>query len=210
MPEKPESTNDEFLTPRQVAVLLKIAPVTVRHWALDGKLKFVTTPGGHRRFSYSDIEQFARVRGIHLATEDVGPIRVLIVDDNRAFADYLKEVLVKAEVDVIVDIAHDGFEVGQQVFLFKPDVILLDLMIPGLDGFETCRRIKNNMATQHIRVIAMSGFPSEENIKRIMEVGAERCLAKPIRAPTLLQAIGIDVEPPSTKELQLPTSDNSA
>lgn len=208
MPVKSDNTNDEFLTPRQVAVLLKIAPVTVRHWALDGKLKFVTTPGGHRRFSYADIEQFARMRGIRLATEEVGPIRVLIVDDNRAFADYLKEILVNAEVNVTVDIAHDGFEVGQQVFLFKPDVILLDLMMPGLNGFETCRRIKSNMATQHIRVIAMTGFPTEENIKHIMEVGAELCLAKPIRAPTLLQAMGIDVEPPSTREQQLPASDN--
>ena len=209
MPGKPENTQDEFLTPRQVAVLLKIAPVTVRHWALDGKLKFVTTPGGHRRFSYDDIKQFARMRGIRLATDDAERMRVLIVDDNHAFAEYLKEILVNAEVDVTVDLAHDGFEVGQKVFLFKPDVILLDLMMPGLDGFETCRRIKSNMATQHIRIIAMTGFPSEENIKRIMELGAELCLAKPIRAPTLLQAMGIDVEPPSTIEQQLPASDNS-
>ena len=208
MPLKFNNQQYEYLTPRQVADCLKISPVTVRHWAVSGKLKFVTTPGGHRRFSYADIEQFAQERGIRLSWDDAGTLRVLIVDDNVELSGYLVEVLKGAELDLMVEVAHDGYAAGEQVHLFKPDIVLLDLMMPGMNGFDTCRRIKQNVATRHIRVIAMTGFPTEENIERIMNAGAEQCLAKPIRAFTLLQTMGIDAEPPAAEGEQLPTANN--
>ena len=202
MPKRFDNQQYEYLTPRQVADCLKISPVTVRHWALDGKLKFVTTPGGHRRFAYADIERFAQERGIRLTWDDAGTLRILIVDDNRDLVGYLVELLEHAELDLLVEVAHDGFTAGEQIHLFKPDIVLLDLMMPGLDGFETCRRIKQNIATRHIRVIVMTGFPTEENVERILQAGAERCLAKPIPASTLLQAMGIDADVPVAADEQ--------
>lgn len=199
MAKKFDNQQYEYLTPRQVADCLKISPVTVRHWALDGKLKFVTTPGGHRRFAYTFIEQFAQERGIRLSWDNAGTLRVLIVDDNRDLVGYLVELLGNAELNIMVEIAHDGFSAGEQIHLFKPDILLLDLMMPGVDGFETCRRLKQNIATRHIRVIAMTGYPIAENVERILQAGAEQCLAKPIRASTLLQIMGIDAEPPASE-----------
>ena len=181
----PSST---YLTPNQVAVLLKVSPVTVRHWALEGKLKFVTTPGGHRRFHCSDIEQFAKAHGVRLAGRADQKPRVLVVDDNVDLANYVVELLQTR--DISTEIAHDGFAAGDKVHSFQPDVVLLDLMMPNLDGFDTCQRIKQNANLQHIRVIAMTGYPSEENVQRILALGAEICLAKPVRAPTLFAALG--------------------
>jgi excisionase family DNA binding protein len=192
MPKTEHKPDETYLTPNEVARLLKVSPVTVRHWALGDKLNFITTPGGHRRFAMNDVERFARDHGISLGLHDSEGLRVLIVDDNVELADYLSQLLNKQEQVSAVAIARDGFEAGEQIHVFKPGVVLLDLMMPGLNGFETCRRIKQREATRSIRVIAMTGYPNDENVERILAEGAEACLAKPIRAPALLEALGID------------------
>jgi len=185
-----KNRKQNFLTPHQVADLLRVSPVTVRHWALDGKLNFVTTPGGHRRFSHDDIVQFARQHNMSLPHHETGNLRVLVVDDNRDLSDYLVELLSGQACGISVDVAYDGFEAGEKLHVFKPDVVLLDLMMPGLDGFETCRRIKQNKATQQVRVLAMTGYPSQENIQNIKAAGAELCLPKPVVVADLMEALG--------------------
>jgi excisionase family DNA binding protein len=192
MPGMKNTPQERYLSPNQVADLLKVSPITVRHWALIGKLKFVTTPGGHRRFLQADVDQFARDHGVSLPRGEPEKLRVLIVDDNRDLAGYLAVLLAGQEGVDAVSVAHDGFEAGEKIHLFKPSVVLLDLMMPGLDGFETCKRIKQSEVTRRVRVIAMTGYPSEENVQRILAAGAGLCLAKPVRAPELLQALGIE------------------
>jgi len=182
-------TTEKYLTPTQVGEILKVAPVTVRAWALDGRLQFMTTPGGHRRFKKTDIEQFARDHGVNLPSENK-EMRILIVDDDRDFSEFLTVALLKQ--NIIVSVANDGFDAGEQIHTFKPTVVLLDLIMPGLDGFETCQRLKANPLTQHLRVIALTGFHDEKNIARILKAGAECCLAKPIRETALLEAIGVE------------------
>lgn len=191
MPNTKNSPQTRYLSPNQVADLLKVSPITVRHWASIGKLRCVNTPGGHRRFHPADVEHFARDHGVNLSHDEAEGLRVLIVDDNRDMSAYLAELLTTQDQDIAVAVANDGFEAGENIHIFKPSVVLLDLMMPGLDGFDTCRRIKQSESTRQLRIIAMTGYPSEENIRRILAAGAEICLAKPIRAPTLLEALGI-------------------
>jgi len=180
-----------YYTPNQVAELLRVTPVTVRHWALDGKLAFNSTPGGHRRFEKREIERFAEAHNINLNITNPKELRILIVDDNRELSDYFVEFLSAHEAVDAVDIAHDGFSAGAKMHSFKPTLVILDLMMPGLNGVQTCRSIKLDPETRDVRVIAITGYPSEENVSRIMEHGAEICLTKPVRAPDLLSAIGI-------------------
>lgn len=184
---------ETYLTPNQVADLLMVNPVTVRHWALEGRLKCMTTPGGHRRFARSDVELFARQHGAGLSEENnYADHRVMVVDDNRGFASFLVDLLTTEAPQLTVEAAYDGFEAGEKLHTFKPGVVLLDLMMPGMDGFDTCQRIKQNPVTSDVRVIAMTAHVSEENVERIIKAGAESCLTKPIKAPTLLQTIGIE------------------
>lgn len=185
----------KYLTSKQAAELLRVSPVTIRHWALEGCLSFETTPGGHRRFSYKTIEKYARDRGIRLAGQEISEhFSVLIVDDNRDFARFISELLTNLDPPVEVGVAHDGFEAGEQLHSLMPDVVLLDLMMPGVDGFSTCKRIKTNKATQHIRVIAMTGFADQENTEKILSLGAEACLEKPINAKTLLETLVVPTD----------------
>lgn len=190
------NSNKPYLTPNQAAALLMVSPATLRVWADKGLLKAHTTAGGHRRFLRCDLERFQQVRAqardeepatvaAHSETNDR---RILIVDDDAALSRYLSAFLAEHE-HVLSACAHDGFTAGQLVLTFCPDTILLDLMMPSLDGFQVCRRIKEDPATQAIRIIAMTGYDSAENSARILDAGAERCLSKPLDETLLLSAL---------------------
>jgi excisionase family DNA binding protein len=182
IPDKP------YFSPAEVAELLMVSPITVRGWAMKGLLKAEVTPGGHRRFLHSEVERFIRERG---SAERRRSLKVLIVDDDLMHLEYLVELLGGIDAPVVIETAHDGFEAGRKLTGFAPHVVLLDLMMPGLNGFDVCRWIKSDPATRSTRVIAMTGYPSPENLQRIVEAGAELMLAKPIDVPLLLHAMGL-------------------
>lgn len=191
-----QGRRQEYLTPHEVAELLLVSPVTVRQWAQKGQLRAETTPGGHRRFSQAEVERFAVQRGIRLERGGREQLRVLIVDDDKQLAGYLVELLDTLSDNVATDTAYDGFEAGQKVRTFVPHVVLLDLMMPGIDGLSVCRLLKGDPATRSIRIIAMTGYYSKENVERILAAGAEVCLAKPLDTAALTQAIGLNEPAP--------------
>lgn len=170
-------TNQVWLSPNEAARLLMVSPITVRAWARTGLLPSETTPGGHRRYRPSDVERFRRERE---RLRRQGPPRILIVDDNQAMSEYLRELLTGLPEAMECETACDGFDAGARLRSFAPDVVLLDLMMPGMDGFEVCRRIKEDPATAAVRVIAMTGHAGAENERKILAAGAEACLIKPI------------------------------
>jgi len=173
---RPGNKNKALLTPKDVANQLGVSPVTVRVWAQEKKLPFVTTPGGHRRFSQEQVNEFAEQHGGRKSAS----LSILIVDDDEQHAELLSEYLKYMPLETSTYVAHDGFEAGQLINQISPDCVLLDLMMPGMDGFSVCQRIKDNPATRHIRVIAMTGYTDLENVQRILQAGAEQCLKKPI------------------------------
>jgi len=184
MTPKPDKV---YLTPTEAARLLLVSPITVRAWAQKGLLPSETTPGGHRRFRLEEVERFKRSRE---ESRHPRPLRVLIVEDDAMMRDYLVELLDSLSPTVECEEAGDGFEAGRKVESFSPDVVLLDLMMPGMDGFEVCRRIKEDPKTSAIRVLAMTGYPSDEFSERILRAGAETCLAKPIDQDELTLLLG--------------------
>lgn len=180
-----------YMTPNEVAELLMVSPVTIRQWAQKDWIKATTTAGGHRRFLRQDVEKFARQRGMELSSD--GPPRVLVVDDNRSFARYLADLLANQSFDIHTETAHDGFDAGRKVLQFEPDIVLLDLKMPGMDGFSVCRQLKNDEETSQIRVIAMTGYYTPENESKILNAGAEACLAKPFDKTVLFDVMALDM-----------------
>ncbi|MDE3010792.1 MAG: response regulator [Pseudomonadota bacterium] len=182
---KTEGREKTYLTPNQVAEKLMVSPITVRGWALRGLLKAEVTPGGHRRFLVAEVERFARERSTH---DRQRPQRILIVDDNQSLARYLQDFL--GTQGYTTETAFDGFDAGWKMQSFQPDILLLDLMMPRLNGFDVCRQVRGNGDTRHVRVLAMTGYPSPSNEQRILAEGAECCLSKPIDENSLLAALG--------------------
>ena len=177
-------------TPTEVAEQLMVSPVTVRQWAQKGQLKAETTPGGHRRFLRWEVERFIREHKIPSEQPAVELLRILIVDDDVQLSRYLVELLSGLPKKPVTETANDGFDAGTKVLTFQPHLILLDLMMPDLNGFDVCRFIKQNPETKNIRIIAMTGYNSQENVDAITNAGAEQCITKPINSNVLLEAIG--------------------
>ena len=182
---------NDWLTPNEVADLLMVSPVTVRQWAQKGLLEARTTPGGHRRFSIDAVRQFAIREGMSSRLEGKAGLSILVVDDDRQLNRFLVELLRSKHAGTLVESAYDGFEAGAKVQAVKPDVVVLDLMMPGMDGFQVCERLKSDVDTMHVRVVAMTGYSIEENERRIMDAGADRFLKKPFSNTELLDACGL-------------------
>jgi len=184
----------DVFTPAEVAEMLMVSPVTVRQWAKRGELKAVTTPGGHRRFLRHELEQFAHERNLVLKLEEWSGLRILIVDDDVQLSGYLEEFLGTCPGIADVAVANDGFSAGTMIYSFKPHLLLLDLMMPGMDGFAVCKQLKSGYTTRNVRVIGMTGFYSDENVERILAAGAEVCLKKPFDKDELMKAIGLEFD----------------
>lgn len=180
-----------FLTPTEVATLLRVSPITVRQWAQKGKLSAKVTPGGHRRFSPADVEAFARAHGLTLNQNRGAMLKILIVDDDAQFARYLAETLSLLPQPTQTQIARDGFSAGRMMQSFRPEIVLLDLHMPALDGVQVCQQIKLEPALRATRVIAMTGHAEDERITQVLNAGAERCLSKPFTTDALRNALGL-------------------
>jgi excisionase family DNA binding protein len=175
----------------EAAKLCHVSPLSIINWVNAGRIPAFRTPGGHRRIRREDLARFMRENGIPLPEElrdGSGRSRVLVVDDEAAIRDVFAEALSERPNPYEVMTAADGFEAGRLVATFRPDVVLLDLRMPGLDGFQVCRTIKGDSETASTVVIAMTGYHTHETESRIVECGAVRCLSKPIE-PSAVAAV---------------------
>jgi len=172
----------------EAAKLCHVSPLSIINWVNAGRLPAFRTPGGHRRIRREDLVRFMRENGIPIP-EDLrdgsGRTRVLVVDDEASIREVLAEHLSTRAHPYEAMTAADGFEAGRLVVTFRPDAVLLDLRMPGLDGFQVCRTIKADPETATTIVIAMTGYHTPETEARILECGAVRCVAKPVEPSTL-------------------------
>ena len=174
---KSDKKSKGYLTPKETASYLKVSTETVRQWAKTGQLHAETTLGGHRRFNIEEVKQF--VSTIQGQSNHNNHPRVLIVDDDKQYVKFVEELLKTFSDDIAIDKAFDGFEAGHKVDIFKPTIVLLDLVMPNINGIEVCRYLKQNESTKDIRIIATTGFTSDINVSNFMNAGAEAVLAKP-------------------------------
>ena len=181
----------------EAAKLCHVSPLSIINWVNAGRLPAFRTPGGHRRIRREDLARFMRENGIPLPEElrdGSGRARVLVVDDEAGIRDVIAESLSRRATPYDVMTAADGFEAGRLIATFRPDVVLLDLRMPGLDGFQVCRTIKGDSETASTVVIAMTGYHTQETEARILECGALRCLCKPIEPSAIATVIDAALE----------------
>lgn len=171
-----------------IAKMLDVYPSTVANWVDSGKLKAFSTPGGHRRVLPEDLKTFLKKHKMPvpsgLAAEH---LNILIVDDNANIVEAIEGFLKMAGKGYQIHTASDGFAAGKELVLHKPDLVILDLRLPGIDGFEVCRQIK--ALDQNIKVMAITGYDTKENRRKIEEAGAEAFLPKPFRLQELQEKI---------------------
>jgi excisionase family DNA binding protein len=175
------------LSTTEAARLLRVAVKSVQNWIDQGRLRAGRTPGGHRRIDAQDLVVFLNEQNLSVPKElTLSSPRVLVVDDEPGVTDWIAGEIKARHPDWEVVEAHDGFSAGELVEAAKPDVVILDLRMPGLDGHEVCRRIKGKDNPNGTAIIAITAYPSPKTERAILECGARVCLSKPLDSDTLM------------------------
>jgi len=181
----------EPLTTGEVAEYCHVTYRAVLKWIAEGKLAAYRTPGQHSRVRINDFLDFLEKYhmpvppGLERTTEHK---RILIVDDDRKIVELARKTL-EMENRYELDVAYDGFSAGQKFSRFHPDLVVLDIMMPGVDGYEVCANIRRDPANNDVRIIAVSGNFATEGEDKIKKAGANACLAKPFDVEELKEKV---------------------
>ena len=174
-------TEADWLTLGQAAKYLGVAQSTIRKWSDQGLVPAFYTPGGHRRFRRRDLDGFLARSG---RAQTAGPL-VLIVDDDEGVREYVR-----------VNLEAEGYEVREAGSAEEglaalgersPDLILLDVMMPQVDGWETLRRSQEHTGVGAIPVIMFSGKVDEESASEAASRGVQGFIGKPFDPRSLIE-----------------------
>ena len=169
-----------FMTTGVVAAACQVSIPTVKRWIREGHLAAFQTAGGHYRVTEDEFDRFRVSRQIPVATAPLDEMpRVLIIDDDPVALGAMADAFAWAG-RYKVEVAEDGYEGLIRIGGFQPDVLVLDLRMPGLNGFQVCRRVKANPATRPTRILAVSGYAQGDTTARAFEAGADAFLEKPL------------------------------
>ncbi len=170
------------LTTGEIARYCHVTHRGVLKWVASGKLKAYRTPGNHSRVQLEDFIEFLKKYSMPIPLEVADKLksikRVLIVDDDRGIVHAISRTL-KVSNNYEVDVAYDGFEAGQKFSDFKPDLVILDIRMPNLDGYHVCSAIRKEAGNKDVKILAISGLNDQQEVKRMMELGANAFLPKP-------------------------------
>ena len=182
---------EDILTVFKASKYCNVSPKTIINWIESGHITAYKTVGGHRRIKQSDLVAFMTKQGIPIP-EDMsveGRTRILVVDDDPIIVETIVQSLEEDEHDYEVISASDGFEAGIQVNHFKPHLLILDIMMPDIKGYEVCKKIKGDEETKDIKIIVLSAYLDEEKFKKMKEHGADVCFSKPLPLPQLKEEV---------------------
>ncbi len=182
---------DDVFTVFTASKYCNVSSKTIINWIDAGHIKAYRTPGGHRRINRKDLESFMTRQGIPIpeTVTDENRKRILVVDDDPIIVESIVQSLEEDEHDYEVISAADGFEAGLQVNHFKPHILILDIMMPDIKGYDVCRKIKSSPETKNTKIIVLSAYLDEEKFARMKEYGADACFSKPLPLPQLKEEV---------------------
>ncbi len=179
------ANRDKFYTASETAKKFGVDRRTISRWAESGKIEAVLTAGGHLRILRSEIDALLDNNGFSKYTPP-GKM-ILIVDDDESVRKTLALRLTRQKFNV--ETASDGFKAGLKAQEMNPHLIILDLMMDGIDGFEVCKTIKENNALKETKILIMTGFDTPENREMAMQAGADDYLPKGGSLKSILKLI---------------------
>jgi len=175
------------LTPGEIAKYCDVHQRTVSRWIASGQLKGFQLPGrGNYRVVLDDFLLFLQQQQMPVPPQLESQQRILIVDDDPSYRRAISRVLNHAGYEVIA--ANDGFQAGALLLEQSPPLLILDLQMPGLDGYDVLRFIRQRPSLHQLKVLVISGL-AQDQLNQALELGANQVLAKPFENDLLLRTV---------------------
>jgi len=179
----------EVYTTGEVAAICNISQQTVIRCFDSGKLDGFRVPGSRfRRIPRDSLVGFMKKNGIPLDKLDSGKKRILVVDDDEAIVDMFVELL-ERDGRFEVKTANGGFQAGKMVEKHDPDLMILDYKLPDVNGNVVCQTVRSDAASEHMRIILISGVAEQAEIDMLLQAGADDFFRKPFQIDQVLKRI---------------------
>ncbi len=164
----------------QVATVCTVSKKTVLNWIYEGALKAFTTYGGHYRIWPVNLKKFLDSSGMDIPFEyvDETATHVLIIDDEKPYAQMLKSVISAELPSVEITTTDDGFEGLLLIGEMKPRLVILDVKMPKIDGFQVLELLKSRKAEHDMKILVVSGFLNPETKEQLAKTCADAVLDK--------------------------------
>ena len=157
---------EKVYTTREAAKLLDVSLRTVQLWVEGGALSAWRTPGGHRRVSAASLEALLSARGAAKVGTSTREICVLIVEDDKALSRLYEVTISGWGIPVRIEIAQDGFDALIRLGRHKPDIIIADISMPGMDGITMLQKIRADSKCNDVEIIVVTGLDGEQIQRR--------------------------------------------
>src|SRR6202795_27599 len=174
-------------TTGEAAKICKVSQQTIIRCFDNGQLKGFRVPGSRfRRIPREALYKFMKDNGIPTEALESGKRKVLLVDDDAELVELIHKVL-EEDGRFEVRTANNGFDAGMMVKEYRPDLIVLDVMLPDINGKEVCQRVRSDSTMDEVRIICISGMVEEDKIEDLKTSGANDFLHKPFEVETLVE-----------------------
>jgi CheY-like chemotaxis protein len=179
----------DLFTTGDVADICRISQQTVIRCFDAGKIEGFRVPGSKfRRIPRQKLIKFMKENDVPLDNLESGKKKVLIVDDDAEIIELIVDVLVR-DGRFEIETASSGYEAGISTQQFRPDLILLDYMLPDINGNVVCQTIRKNPEFESIKIIIVSGVVKRDEIDQLLKSGAEDFIKKPFNIAELTDKI---------------------
>jgi len=179
----------DYLTTGEAARLCGVGINTVKRWIQKNELKCVITPGGHWRIVESEFHRFLAAHNMKLQAE-AQTHKVLLIEDDEAMISMIEAAIELSASDIQFDSASDGYTGLMKVGNMQPDLLILDIMLPEINGLELIQRIRSANIIQGLRIIVITGASDRRIVKRALEkADVDAVLFKPFEIAELIVCI---------------------
>ncbi|MGL4595028.1 MAG: response regulator [Thermoguttaceae bacterium] len=183
-------------TTGEAAKICKVSQQTIIRCFDSGQLKGFRVPGSRfRRIPREQLFTFMRDNGIPTDALESGKRKVLVVDDDIELVELIVDVL-EGDGRFETKSVNNGFDAGMMVREYRPDLIVLDVMLPDINGKEVCQRVRSDSSLNNVKIICISGMVEQDKIAELRGAGADDFLQKPFETDKLIERLCVlmDVE----------------
>jgi excisionase family DNA binding protein len=187
-------------TTGEAAKICKVSQQTIIRCFDNGQLRGFRVPGSRfRRIPREALYKFMKDNGIPTDALESGKRKVLLVDDDNELVELMTKVL-EEDGRFEVRVAGTGFDAGMMVKEYRPDLIVLDVMLPDINGKEVCHRVRSDSSLEDVRILCISGMIEDDKIQELRLSGADDFLHKPFDIEELIDRMCtlLEIEPAST------------